>query len=865
MLRLLTARLRALWRRDAIAGEIRDELTFHLDSRIEQFERQGMTREEARRAARERVGNLALYQDRGYDVRGGGLMETIWQDVRYSIRLLRKQPGFTLVAMLTLALGIGASTAIFTVIDAALLRPLPYPDPEQLVEVHIGVERPNRPQPSYYGPSLADIRMWQQSADSPFSAITTWNTVMFGRVADGSDPERVDGIEISESFLTLHGLAPQLGRDFNAEDMREGAPAVVLLGHGYWQRRYAGAPDVVGQTIRLDGTTATIVGVVPPNAEESSIWLPLRVPAGRDQRGSGRSTFARLRPGLTATAAAEQLTATVTPQPGPPGTSPRTTVRLTSLLEDTTVGYRPTVNVIGGAVALILLIACVNVAGLLLARGATRQGELAVRAAIGAGRGRLIRQLLVESVVLSAAGGAVGVLVAWLTLDALVANIPMSLPSNAPAQLNARVLAASALLVMATGVLFGLVPAFRLSRVQLGASLARNSRRHGSTLSRRGGQILIGAEIALAVVLVVGAGLMIRSFARVLNVDLGFDPDAIVTMEITPLDRSVGVHAQFFPALLQALRATPGLEAAGAVDHMPLGGSSTVTSATVDGRDVGIGIRQVLPGYFEAIGIPVTHGRALTDEDQAASPPAVIINEAAAREMFPGAPAVGRQVVLRKQPYTVIGVAGDVKHGGPFGRVSPEAFVPFVPTQSWVDRGQALTVVVRPAGDQRDLGARLRKAAQSVGPRVLIERVRTGAEWMGVRVTTPRRRTVLLGLLGGLGLVLAMVGVLGMTAYSVSRRTQEIGLRIAFGARPGAMVRRMVRDSAVPIVIGTLAGLAAATAATRVITSFLFQTDPIEPVTFAAVALLLVTVGIAAAWVPARRAAHVDPVLALRE
>jgi predicted permease len=439
----------------------------------------------------------------------------------------------------------------------------------------------------------------------------------------------------------------------------------------------------------------------------------------------------------------------------------------------------------------------------------------------------------------------------------------MALPSNAPVAISPTVLAASAALAVLSGLLFGLVPALRLSRVRIGAVLARNNRQ-GSAVSRRGSQLLIAAEVALAVVLVAGAGLMIRSFARVLNVEMGFAPDAFLTMEVTPLDPNAAVHAQFYPALLETLRSMPGIDRVGAIDHLPLAGSSSVTQARVEGRSVGIGIRQFLPGYFEAMGIPVRAGRLLTPADYAAGTAAAIVNETAAREMVPDGRAVGRELTVGKRTYAILGVVADIRHGGPFGQMGSEVFLPFTASADSLHRALALTIVVRPSGTNPDLASQLRRAAQRVGPRVLVERIRTGGDWLGDRVITPRRRTVLLGLLGGLGLVLAAVGVFGMTAYAVSRRTQEIGVRMAFGARPGVVVRQMLRDSAMPIAIGTIVGLGGAALATRLIASFLFQTDPIEPVTFAAVAALLMATGCLAAWIPARRAARVDPVLALR-
>ena len=777
------------------------------------------------------------------------------------MRLLRKQSGFAVIAILTLALGIGASTAIFSVVDAAVLRPLPYPDPEQLVEVEIRVERSDRPGASTSWPRVADLRQFQQP-DSPFSAIATWRSVLFERVVDADVPERVDAIAISETYLSVHGLPPVIGRGFTADDTRPGAPAVALLGHGYWQRRYGGDRGVVGRIITFDGVPSTIVGVLPRRAQNIAIWLPVAAPT--DETRTAGSAIARLRPGVSREAAERQLSAVVVPRPGAAGVAQKTSVQLTPLLDQAIGGNRITTGLLTGAVGLILLLACVNVAGLLLARGATRQTELAVRSSIGAGRARLVRQLLVESVVLSSLGGAVGVLLAWLSLDGLVANIPMTLPSNSPVELNLAVLSASVGLVIATGVLFGLVPAIRLSRAPLGVALARGSRRHGAPLSRRGGQLLIAAEIALALVLVAGAGVMIRSFARLISVDLGFDPGAIVTLEATPLDPSPAVHAQFYPALLEALRAVPGVEAVGAIDHLPLGDSGSTTVATVDGSSVVIGVKQVLPGYFEAMGIPLRSGRLFTEADYAAGLPAALINETAAREMFPVGSAIGRQIIVRKRAYTVLGVVADVRGRASAARIGDQLFLPFTASADNIGRARGLTIVVRPRRDAPDLASQLRRTAESTGPRVLVERVRHGTEWFGDSVITPRQRTVLFGLLGSLALVLATVGVFGMTAYSVARRTQEIGVRMALGGRPGAMVLRLLRDSALPIAAGTLIGLAGAAAATRTIASFLFQTDPIDPLTFAAVGGLLVGAGCLAAWIPARRAAKIDPVVALR-
>ena len=863
--RSLVARVRAITRRDVVAGEIHDELRFHVDSRVEQYEREGLTHPEATRKARERIGNIAVHQDRGYDVRGGGMMETIWQDVRYSVRLLARQRGFALVAILTLALGIGASTAIFTVIDAAMLRPLPYPHPEQLVRVSVEIVQPTG-RTARLSASYNDMLAWQSIG--VFSSMTMWGSVSPGRVVDGDTPERVSIGEMTVDYLTVFGATPSLGRPFNADDMTSNAPPVLLLSNAYWRSHFGGEPGVIGRSIRFDDGTATIVGVLPAGFEsDTPMWRPIHI-ADPAQRGSGRVVTARLANGISSEEAERRLTPLAATMPGPDGRPRKQAIRAASMLDDARTSYRTTVNVLAGAVGTILIIACVNVAGLLLARGATRQAELAVRASIGAGRGRLIRQLLTESLVLAVAAGLVGVVVAWLSLDALVANVPIAFSPDAPAALNVRVLGAALALTLLTGLVFGLAPALRLSRANISATLARGSRRQGSALTRRGGQLLIAAEIALAVVLVAGAGLMVRSFSRVLSVDLGFEPGAIVTMRVTPLSEDPAVHTQYYLQLLETLRRIPGVTAAGAVDNVPLGGSGSFAGFLVDGKSTGVGVERYLPGYFRAIALPVLQGQLPTEADEASGRNLATISTAAARALFPDGSAVGRQMVLQngqtQQPWQVAAVVPNVRHDGALFDTPPQVYLPFRPTPQMSARSRSMIVVLRTSHSIQGLADTLRKAALGVGPRVLVEQIRSGDELLARDLLRPRQRTVLFTLLGGLGLVLALVGVFGMTAYAVARRTQEIGVRMAFGARAGQVVATMVRDSAWPIVLGTIVGLGAAALATRVIASFLFNTTPTDPATFAVVAMTLAVAGCLAAWVPARRAARVDPVAALR-
>ena len=796
-------------------------------------------------------------------------MDTLIQDIRDGIRQLFRQRGSSVVAVMTLALGIGMSSALFSVIDATMLRPLPYPDPAQLVSVGAEEVEPDG-RVSRPTPSMEDMRTWQR-ADDVFSAVAGWGSAFRGRIVDGPAPERIQVMQFTEEYLSMHGVAPLIGRDFVREDCEPGSPLVALLGYGYWQSHYGGRREAIGETIRLDTEIATIIGVLPAWFNVATpLSTPLRIPANEfSRRGTGRvSVYARLRPDVTIEQARQRLSARMPGAERSDGSVREVRAAVTSRLESTTSRYRVTVNTFVGAVGLILLLAAVNVAGLLLARGAARQSEIGVRAALGASRGRLMRQLLTESVVLAVAGGAIGVLLAWVSLDVIVANIPLSMPGNVPVTLNLKVLASTAALLVPIALLFGLAPAIRLSRVRIGSVLARGGRQVGSPLSRRGGQVLIAAETALAVVLVAGAGLMIRSFLRISAVDLGFNPDGLVTMEVLPLDRNPGAHKEYYAALLPQIRAVRGISSVGLVDYFPLGGGTSFTSVLVAGKSTGITIFEATPGYFETIGATLRQGRLPADADYASGFRGAVINESAARALFPDGAAVGREFTRAgrdTRPWTVLGVIGDLRHGGPLdtrNQGRPQVFFPLEPTE--FDLNHAMMAVMRLSGNTPGLADQLRRVALSIGPRVLVERIRTGRDWFGERVITPRRRTVLLGLLGGLGLTLALVGVFGMTAYAVSRRTAEIGVRMAFGARPGQVVQTMVRDSAVPIAVGTVLGVGGAVLATRTIESFLFETAPTDPVTLGAVAVFLATVGCLAALVPALRAAKVDPASSLR-
>jgi putative ABC transport system permease protein len=859
-LRVFLSRLRALVRGRELDRDLQEQITGHLDEATDEYVRQGLSHEEARYAALRSFGGVAHAQEAHRDMRSFGWLEDARRDMRYALRSLQRTPGFAAVAILTLALAIGAATAIFSVIDAALLRPVPYHKPEEIVDIDIGEAFDQR-----LAPSANDIESWR-------AATGVFARIGMGRLAgsrpvivDAGVPEHLPVGTASEDFLEVFGIFPILGRGISADDRRPGAPPIVLIGHHYWQTRLLGTSEILGRSILVDGKRATIVGVLPAGFyPDTMVWRPHVVnPVMRAMRGTGVPVLARLRPGLSIDAAARDLTARLAAAER----KPQQRVWLMSLYDDTTAGYGRTIALLSGAVALIVLIACVNVAGLLLARGATRQPELAIRTSIGASRGRLVRQLLAESAVLAVAGGFAGVILAFLTLDAIVGLIPLRLPANVTPAINLHVLAFALTLSVVTSVAFGLAPAFKLSRAGVNAHVAAGRLRHGSALTRRGGQVLIAVEVAMALVLVTGAALMIRSFSKILAIDVGFKPASIVTMGVVPVDTNPAAQAAYYVALLRNVRQIPGIAAAGAADRAPLDGSGSYTGATANGRSTSIAFRGVMPGYFEAIGLPLRDGRFPTDADYAANPPFAVLSESAARAIFPDQEAAGQQFVLGKKTWTVVGVVGDARTKTPLpldrDRERPGLYLAHHP-DALSSFGAGLTVVVRPAGRIPQLAEQLRRAAHAVGPSVIVERIRSGRDWFSDQVATPRQRTMMLSLLGGLGLLLTLVGIFGTTAYAVARRTQEVGIRMALGARAGQMVGAIVRDAAWPVALGIAIGLAGAIAVTRVIASFLFETEPTDPLTFLTTVIALAATALVAAWIPARRAAHVDPVKALR-
>ncbi|MGB2714005.1 MAG: ABC transporter permease [Vicinamibacterales bacterium] len=865
-IRIAIARTRALFRRDVTMDDIREELKFHVEMRVDEYVRRGMDARTAQRAALRRFGNLAVIQDRGYDVRGGGVMETMLQDLKYGLRQLGQHPSFSIVAGLTLALGIAVSTALFSVIDAALLRPLPYPHPEELVTLVVE-ETPQKGKPSRYDPSIADIRIWRTLSTIVSHAGMGRVRGFLPLIVETATPQRLIVAEASEDFLETYGVTPILGRSIQLDDTRQGALPVALLGHAFWQREFGGDRNVLGRNIRIQTRPVTIIGVLPAGFySETAVWQAKQFSgASLDKRGSGTPVIARLRPGVTLAQVGAALDAVTPASTMGPITLPAHVV-IKSMYDDETSQFGTTIRTLSLAVGLILIIACVNVAGLTLARGASRDVELAIRASIGAGRGRLVRQLLTESVLLAAAGALIGVFLAYLSLDSLVALIPLSLPANSPTTINTTVLAFALALTFLTALLFGLVPALKLSRApgMISTMLAVGGR-SGAPLSKRAGQWLIAVEVALALVLMTGSGLILRSFARLVSVDLGFNTDNVLTLEVEPLDQTATTRREYYASLGRGLRLIPEVITVGAIDQLALTGGAVFRFAKADtGVAVGGPQRTVLPGYFEAMAVRPLAGRLFEDADRVTGE-AAILNATASQTYFAG-DAIGhtiRSAGKTPRQWRIVGVVPNMRHGGPQGRTEPELYV--LPDPNQADGSfDAMAMVMRLREDASVSIDRLKQIAEAVGPRVLVGRVRPADAILSQQVTRQRHRMLLLTLLGVFGLLLTLVGIFSMTAYAVARRTREIGVRVAFGARPGQVVGVMIRDAAWPVAFGLVAGLAGTYYATRLLKSFLFQTTPHDPVTLGAVVAMLGAAACLAAWLPARRAVSVDAVTALR-
>jgi putative ABC transport system permease protein len=814
-------------------------------------------------------------------------MQTLWQDLRYGARMLLKNSGFTLIAVITLALGIGANTAIFSVVNAVLLRPLPYDQPGQLVALwESNARRPEGRNAISY-PNFFDWRAQSKLFERMASYYT--NDMAFTGVAT---PVNLRSAVVSPELFATLGVKPLLGRWFVAEEEKPGIRAAII-NHGLWRRQFGGDPNIVGRALALNGKQFNVVGVMPAGfqfpieAEPVEVWVTSSIdgektdpkePAQNEQRGAHfLGAVGRLKPGVTIEQAQAELNVIgANLEKQYPDSNTRRGVILIPYHNYLVDDYSEGLWLILGAVGCVLLIACANVANLLLARATARYKEIAVRAALGAGRWRVIRQLLTESLLLSLGGGLLGLMLAWWGTAALVKLIPEDVPRLAEINLDRWVFGFTLLISVVTGVAFGLAPALQASKVELTEAMKEGVRGAGGSGGRgrlRGA--LVVAEIAIALVVLIGAGLLLQTFRRLQQEPLGFDTRNILTARVELPDARYPkpeLAAAFYQDLLERVRALPGVEAVSAVVPLPLSGGGMTISFDIEGRNIPKGerpsshFRAISLDYFDVMKIPLLAGRAFTERDNEQSPSVLIVNETFAKRHFPNENPIGKHVKpgisFEGEPVwrEIVGVVKDVKHRQSLSRdYEPEYYMP----HAQMPMG-GMNLVVRTTNDPRSLARILQQEVQSLDRDIPVYRVRTLEQYLGVAVAQPKFNALLLSLFAGLALLLTAIGLYGVMAYSVIQRAQEIGIRIALGARTGDVLRMVLRQGLKLTALGLLIGLAAAYALTRYMRSLLFGVEATDPLTFSGVALLLIAVALAACWIPARRATKVDPMIALR-
>ncbi len=863
--------LKRIFRRKQLYGDLSEEIRAHLDEKVDALVASGMTREEAEHAARREFGNVTLAEENAREIWCWPVLENFLIDVRYALRVLRRSPGLSVVAVLTLALGIGANTAIFSVVDAALLHPLPYPHSGGIVTFY-------RDHHSliFSRPFFTRLR-GRLPAVEDLSAFHTWSFA----ISSPGKPAEEGGIVSSANLFRVLGVRPVIGQPFTHAEDRPGAAPVALISESLWKNRFVGAHSVLGKTVVIAGEPFTVVGVFPGHlrfpelAQSPSVWLPMAsdpaIKSFAAGMGGGQGVaylqlLGRLKPGATIEQARAQFAAVG-------GADVRKTFRdragvrlgVTFLENEVSKSYRTELDLLFGAVGLVLLIACANVANLLLARASASERETAVRMALGAGKNRIVRSVLIESAELSLAAGALGACLAFLAVGTLGNWIPQSVTPFRGITVNTGVLEFTAVVSVIAGILFGSFPAWHASEVNIYATLKEGGRGLSGSGRRRLRQALVVLEVALAVMLLVGAGLLLRSFSRLISTDPGFDADGIAAASVTlprSIHRSREQWRAFVSATLDRLRAEPGVTQAAAAMGAPALGVEFTFGYTVagqpPGRPEGAAYRPVTPGYFALMHVPLLAGRDFSMSDSASSAPVCAVNHALVRTSFRGTNPLGHILKSGKEPLCrIVGVVGDVVTwlGKP---PSAAIYVPFDQAPFWM-----ATFLARGPQGAAALSPLLRDAIRSVNPDLPVK-VSVLARAFDSAVAPQRFRTALVGIFAGLATVLAAIGISGVLGYSVSRRRQEIGVRMALGASPGEVVRQVVGEGLRLAAIGAAVGIAGSLFLTRFMRSLLYGIGPVDPLTYVGVAVLLLLVALAACYIPARRAMKVDPVTALR-
>ncbi|HEY7911289.1 MAG TPA: ABC transporter permease [Blastocatellia bacterium] len=800
-------------------------------------------------------------------------METLFKDLRYAARVLARNRGFTAVAILALALGIGANTAIFSVVNAVLLRPLSFDDPDRLVRVW-----PNKYQASVSKTEYLDLESGSQGRFEALAAYSGWGFTITGR----GEPLKLSGARCTANLFSLLGVTPALGRVFEPGEDRPGHDRVAVISYGLWQSRFGADPNVQNQTFYLDGESYAVIGVMPPGfdfpSREAQMWVPATIdPSKReDFTGGYLSLVGRLKEGASVEQARAEVLAVAREIRS---RIPRAAddygqgARVVPLKDEMVVEIQPALLVLLGAVTFVLLIACVNVANLVLARAVGRQKEIALRTALGAARGRIIRQLLTESALLSFAGGAAGLLLAAFGVELLASLLPAGTPRITEARIDAVTLGFSLALSLATGLLFGLAPALQTSKPDLQTALKEGGRTSAVSGGGRLRSALVVIEIALVLVLLAGAGLLIKSFWRLRQVDPGFRTDSVISLQIAPPSSKYeepNRKRAFYGELIERAEALPGVESAGAIHLLPMGGSNWNPGLRVEDHPLAEGAplpnidwRIVTPGYFHTMNMRLVEGRFFTHADNEGAPGVAIINETLARRYWPDQPAIGKRISTgfeNRAWVTVVGVIGDTKHHGLGSETRLEMYRPYdqAPFTS------TMTLMVRASSDPAALADSFRAVVWSLDADAPVAQVQMMGEVVERSLSQPRATMLLVAAFAVIALILGAVGVYGVMAYLVSQRTHEIGIRIALGARAGDVLKLVAGRGLKLALIGIGLGIAGAGALTRMLESLLFQVSATDPATFALVSAFLLAVALAASIVPARRASRVDPCVALR-
>jgi putative ABC transport system permease protein len=882
MLNKLRLRLRALFFKSKMEEELNEEVRFHLEREIEENIARGTSAEEARYAALRSFGGIERVKEETRDERGIRTLDEVWQDLRYGARMLRKKPGFTLIAVISLALGIGANTAIFSVVNTLLLKSLPYHDPDRIVLVW-GVSNQSGSN-TRSQVSATDVADWRRQ-NSVFAEITTYGNSS-ATLLSGGEPDRINGIQVGDGYFSVLQGKPLLGRVFLPEEHEGGKDFVLVLGYDLWQRRFGGDPQIIGRQVILGRRSYTIVGVMPPDFQSlptslveprGEFYRPVAEKYDEAERSSRHlRAIARLKPGATLRQAqAEMSVIAHRLEQQHPRDNTNYGVRLTTLTEDTVGGLRQTLLLLLGAVLFVLLIACANVSNLLLARAAARQKELSIRAALGAGRLRLVRQLLTESVLLALAGGALGLLLAYWGKSLIESLGAQVTPLLSGVKLDARVLTFTLMISLLTGVVFGLAPALHISRPDLNETLKDAGRSagagaHGSRLRSS----LVVAEMALALVLLICTGLLIQSVLRLRGVNPGFNPANLLTMNVVlPLAKypKPQQRVEFHNRLVERLAVLPGVNAAGFTSVLPFSANFDGRSLAVEdqpkppGAEINVDLYIITPDYLRTMAIPLRAGRALTESDTEESPKVALINETMARALWLKQDPLGKRIKFpgserNPQPWrTIVGVVADV---------AQYALDRQPPMQIYLADAQYpasfMTLAVRTASDPAMFAPAVRNEVRALDKEQAVFGIATLEELIGASIALRRFLMLLLLSFAATALALAAVGIYGVISYTVTQRTHEIGIRLALGAQASNVLRLVVGQVLRLVLSGVLIGLVAAFGLTRLIKTLLFGVSANDPLTFIVISTLLTVVALLSCWIPVRRATKVDPLLALR-